>query len=136
MMMVMMSGAAFVNNNANRDVQRSPRAHYHPSPSPPLKRHATDSAINYPDLKQWFASLEENSTRNKHGEKFTQYTNALVTTHKLFTIEDIIPLTASELATVGEMEFGTASRIIRFAKEDAAALEKNKRPHLGITNFT
>ena len=59
-----------------------------------------------------------------------QYTDVLVDTHKLFTIEDLVSLTGAELATVGNMEFGTASRIIRFAKEDAALLERGKKIRL------
>jgi hypothetical protein len=81
-------------------------------------------------LQTWLEELEANPTRNKHGEQFTKFADALVNTHKLFTIDDIVSLTATELAQVGNMEFGTASRVIRFARDDAAALEKSKRPCL------
>jgi hypothetical protein len=133
-MMMMMMGGAFANNmNHSRDMRRSHRNSYltpspptHSSPLPP-KRHATDVAVDYPALDEWLEMLEGNLTRNRHGEKYAQYARNLVDTHKLFTIEDLVPLSGSELAAVGNMEFGTASRILRYAKEDAAALDRNKK---------
>lgn len=134
---MMMLGGAFANNQIQHGYDhRDRRSHRSSSntPSPPLrhsslpsKRSATGPAISYPELQQWLADLEVNPTRNKHGEQFTKFADALVNTHKLFTIDDIVSLTATELAQVGNMEFGTASRVIRFAKDDAAALEKSKR---------
>jgi hypothetical protein len=92
-----------------------------------LKCHATDTVLEYLELKPWFEELEGNQIRNKHAVKYTQYTDVLVDMHKLFTIEDLVSLTGAELAAVGNMEFGTALRIIRFAKEDAALLERGKK---------
>jgi hypothetical protein len=136
-MMMMMIGGAFANNQMQHgyDHRRSNRSSSsNGTPSPPLrhsslpsKRSATGPAISYPLLQVWLEELEANLTRNKHGEQFTKFADALVNTHKLFTIDDIVSLTATELAQIGNMEFGTASRIIRFARDDAAALEKSKR---------
>jgi hypothetical protein len=133
-MMMMMMGGAFANNpNFARNMQPSSHNNYL-TPSPPTqssplpsKRQATDAAIDYPTLDEWLEALEEHPTRNKHAEQYTQYARTLVDTHKLFTIEDLVPLTGSELANVGNMEFGTASRILRFAREDATAIDRNKK---------
>ena len=132
---MMMFGGAFANNQMHngRDHRRVHRSSSNtPSPplrhsSLPLKRSATGPAISYPELQTWLGELEADQTRNKHSEQFTKFADTLVQTHKLFTIDDIVSLTAAELAQVGNMEFGTASRLIRFAKDDAMALEKSKR---------
>lgn len=87
----------------------------------------TNVSIEYPDLKPWLEALDTNRTRNKHGEIFSQYGSTLVDTHKLYTIEDITSLTSQELAAVAGMDFGMASRIIRFAKDDAALLERKAK---------
>jgi hypothetical protein len=136
-MMMMMIGGAFANNQGQHGYDhRDRRSHRSSSntPSPPLrhstlplKRSAAGPAISYPELQHWLAELEANPTRNKHGEPFTKFADALVNTHKLFTIDDIVSLTATELAQVGNMEFGTASRLIRFARDDVVGLEKSKR---------
>jgi hypothetical protein len=132
-MMMMMSGA-FANNMGNQDLWHSSRTGCRSSPSPPLglslKHPATDSATTYLDLKPWLKAIEETPNCNKHGEKFMEYADTLVTTHRLFTIEDLVQLTSLELANIGGMEFGTASRILRFAREDATMLEKHKKQHV------
>jgi hypothetical protein len=141
-MMMMMLGTAvttFMSNSSpgSRDCSRhkSPTDGCSPSSSPPLQ-HAvvpskrSNSGIIYPELKEWLKELEDDPARNKHGEVFFNYANALVDNHKLFTIEDIISLTSNELAAVGGMEFGTASRIIRYAREDAASLKHSKKLRL------
>jgi hypothetical protein len=135
-MMMLMGGVLGGNQpRNNRDSRHSPPSSTRQdSSSPqlqpailPAKRSASNTPINYPDLKEWLNALEENPTRNKHGEIFSQYGNPLVDTHKIYTIEDLTRLTTHDLATLGGMEFGVASRMICFAKDDVAMIHKKAR---------
>ena len=92
-----------------------------------MKRQATDAVIEYPELEPWLEALKHNQIRNKHAIKYTQYTDVLVDTHKLFTIEDLVSLTGAELATVGNMEFGTASRIMPLCKGGRGFVGKGEK---------
>jgi hypothetical protein len=136
MMMMMMGTAttALVNNMAPRDHRRPKLSSEGSSPSPP-HQHAMlpmkrKGPIDYPGLREWLMQLEQNPRRNKHSEPFSTFADVLVDTHKLYTIDDLVTTTGHELSEVGKMEFGTASRILRYAKEDVAALENPKKPRL------
>jgi hypothetical protein len=95
----------------------------------PLKCSPTGLPIDYPRLQVWLEEPEANGMQNKHGKQYMKFVDTLINTHKLFTVDDIISLTAAELAQVGNMEFGTASRLIRFAKDDVMVLERSKKIH-------
>jgi hypothetical protein len=132
-MMLFLTTALTNSNSANRYLHRSSSSQS-TTPSPPqyhaklpLKRPATGSPVKYPELKMWLSELEADDTRNLYQEQFTKFADLLVDKHKLYTIEDIKSLIAKELAELVEMDFGMASRMIRFAKEDAAGLERPKR---------
>jgi hypothetical protein len=137
-MMMMMLGTAvtaFANNSGARD---RPRVRQFvdgnsSSPSPPLQHAIVPSkrpkSVAYLELKDWLKDLEVNPARNKYGEPFSKYSSLLVDSLKLYTTEDIISLSPSELSAIGGMEFGTASRMIRYAREDAG-LEPLKKARL------
>ena len=87
-----------------------------PSQSPPLaprqlhKRPSSfdDIDLEYPELKPWLKAIEKGPSRNKYKENFLQFAASLVDTHKLFTLEDVASILAQDIATYGQMEFGTA----------------------------
>ena len=95
---------------------------------PTLKRAATsDNVVDYPALKDWLKAVQDSPIRNKHNEDFERLGEILVDTHKFYTIEDIVFLSAQEVATVASTNIGQAGRILCFAREDAAMLESKKR---------
>jgi hypothetical protein len=131
MLMVMMGGAVVGNRSKRSPEQSPPHQRLYPSSpiatSTPKRSPFENSDVDYPALKPWLASLDENPSRNKHNEEFSQYAPVLVDTLKLFTLEDVVSLPAKELAEVADIGYGTATRILRFAREDIAMLEHRKK---------
>ena len=137
-MLLMMFGSvatAASNNNrylfSNREcsMSLSPPLASAVLPQQALKRSnsATSVPVDYPQTVEWLNSLQESPTRNKYKEKFAEYATVLVETHQLFTIQDLASFSSSELAAVGGMGVGTASRILRYIKEDIATLDRGSR---------
>ena len=135
-MVAMMSGIGIA-ARTNYPYYHQPPHHAERSPShsPPLaarqvyKRPSSNDGIDmeFPELKPWLEAIEKDLSRNKYGETFSQFAASLVDTHKLFTLKDIVSISAQDIATYGPMEFGTASRILRFAKEDINGLKMRRK---------
>ncbi|KAH7917783.1 hypothetical protein BV22DRAFT_998012, partial [Leucogyrophana mollusca] len=86
--------------------------------SPPHKRRAeTAFADTYPDIDDWLASLDEHATRGRKNANFRQYTNKLVS-NGIEELGDLLELSTEKLQDLGGMNFGTANRLLRFARED------------------
>jgi hypothetical protein len=129
MMMVMLGTVVTTMANSsgaqarNRPCSRQSCDGYSSSSSPPMQPGVVPSkhpkSPVYMDLKAWLHNLEANVACNKYNEKYSQYSQVLVNSLKLYSTEDIITLSPLDLSKIGGMEFGVASRLICFAREDA-----------------
>jgi hypothetical protein len=124
------------------------RAHMEPAPNPPMpwlmpypymqtawpsqvsfqttnsgdtssdKLPAKPRAIKFPPISDWLASLDCDANHGEDNLNYSQYADALhqngiIQLDNLFAVQ-----TAEKLQVLGEMNWGTASRLLGFAEED------------------
>jgi hypothetical protein len=111
------------------------RRHSH-SRSPITPRHKRSATLSAPvediDIGTWLTGLDSDPIRGRKGLNYQQYTAAFEAKGVL-ELSDLHDLGAETLMQTFEMNIGMAKRLDRFAKEDRAASQAVKRPHLSCT---
>jgi hypothetical protein len=75
-------------------------------------------AIKYPHISEWLMSLDRDANRGEDDINYSQYANSL-RENGIIRLDDLLAVqTAEKLQKFGEMNWGTASRLLRFAEED------------------
>jgi hypothetical protein len=86
--------------------------------------------IEYPDIMPWLSSLDADPFQGKKQLQFAQYRAALLE-NGIIDLSDVVLLTPEKLQELGWMNFGIASHLIRYAKEDEEELQGDaKRKHM------
>ena len=125
--------------------QHSHRSRYRRSSSvspSPSRRHRHSSPpsdsgeIQFPDLATWLTSLDEHPVRGADNQQYSLWTNSFYHL-SLLRLDDLAEssMTVDSLcALIPEMVHGTASRLLRYAREDkgryeSEALRGKRRRH-------
>jgi hypothetical protein len=86
-----------------------------------------DDMILYPGMKVWLDSCDSHVIRGRDGENYAQYAGALLG-QRFLRLDDFVELQVAELQAIcGDMELGTARRLLHFAQKDVAKLKKEQR---------
>ncbi|KAF8205729.1 hypothetical protein K438DRAFT_1932023 [Mycena galopus ATCC 62051] len=87
------------------------------SPSPTRKH-------KYPAIKAWLQDLDNNEDRGVDGQNYEQYADVFAAIG-IIRLDDLLDVESLEkLQDLTHMNWGTAKRIIKFAKEDHKKLKK------------
>jgi hypothetical protein len=82
------------------------------------KPQAKPRSIKYPLISQWLALLDGDTSRGEDNLDYSQYTDAL-RENGIIRLDDLLAIqTTEKLQALGGMNWGTASRLLRYAEED------------------
>lgn len=92
--------------------------------SPPIVKRALP--IDYPDIDAWLASLDSDDVRGKKQLNFSQYIEKLHG-NGILDLEDLLSLSLDQLQEFSGMNFGTANRVMNYAKDDSTDLRNDAK---------
>ena len=94
------------------------------TPVTPTSKHAAPIASDddpiledSPELETWLAGLDADPIRGRLNVRYAQYSPALQDAG-LLELNDLLDLKLEKLAELGNMNWGTASRLLKFALTD------------------
>jgi hypothetical protein len=88
-----------------------------PTPSPPRKR-------KYPAITDWLQELDADEDRGADGLDYQQYAN-IFSSIGIIRLDDLLEVESAEkLQELTKINWGTAKRLMKFAREDRQKLKK------------
>ncbi|KAJ7801594.1 hypothetical protein B0H14DRAFT_2615125 [Mycena olivaceomarginata] len=88
-----------------------------PTPSPPRKQ-------KFPAITEWLEGLDSDEDRGADSLNYQQYGGTFADIG-IIRLDDLLEVeTAEKLQELAKMNWGTAKRLIKFAKEDNQKLKK------------
>lgn len=87
--------------------------------------------VSYPSLGDWLLDLDSDQQRGRDGQQYSLWTDYFyeLSFLRLDDLTDTLGLNADRLTSlIPEMEYGTASRLLRWAAEDKAWYDEQAHP--------
>jgi hypothetical protein len=104
----------------------APQDATHMSPHQEIPCKCVSLADKSPDIDVWLTSLDQHPVRGRKQLNFAQYVEYLHA-NRIIELSDVVPLSADQLRELGGMNFGIASRLLRFATEDNEELLASRK---------